>query len=44
MVELAGSCFKLRSYKKGDEVSLLKNANNPKVSLYLENRFPSPYT
>ncbi len=44
MVELTGSCFKLRSWKIGDEVSLLKYADNPNVSRYLANIFPSPYT
>ncbi|MGI4020613.1 MAG: GNAT family N-acetyltransferase [Janthinobacterium lividum] len=44
MVELTGSCFKLCSWNNGNEVSLLKYADNQKVSLYLENRFPSPYT
>lgn len=44
MVELTGSYFKLRSWQKGDEVSLLKYANNPNVSLYLAQIFPSPYT
>ncbi|MEX8547725.1 MAG: GNAT family N-acetyltransferase [Mucilaginibacter sp.] len=43
-MELNGSCFKLRSWKNGDEVSLLKYADNPNVTRYLENRFPSPYT
>ncbi|MGI4751643.1 MAG: GNAT family N-acetyltransferase [Janthinobacterium lividum] len=43
-MELEGSGFNLRSWKSGDEVSLLKYADNPKVSAYLENRFPSPYT
>ncbi len=41
---LDGSCFNLRSYQNGDEVSLLQYASNPKVSAHLENRFPSPYT
>ncbi len=44
MVELTGSCFNLRSWKIGDEVSLLKYADNPNVSRYLGNIFPSPYT
>jgi ribosomal-protein-alanine N-acetyltransferase len=30
--------------EKGDEISLQKNANNPKVSACLMDRFPSPYT
>jgi len=44
MSELIGSCFNLRSWKIGDEVSLLKYADNPNVSRYLGNIFPSPYT
>lgn len=44
MVESTGSCFNLRSWKIGDEVSLLKYADNPNVSRYLGNIFPSPYT
>ncbi len=41
---LIGSCFKLRSWENGDEVTMLECANNPKVAAYLGNRFPSPYT
>ncbi len=43
-MQLQGSCFILRNWKHGDENSLYHNANNPKISRYLENRFPSPYT
>jgi RimJ/RimL family protein N-acetyltransferase len=43
-MQLEGAGFKLRSWEKGDEVSLLRNADNPNISRYLENRFPSPYT
>ncbi len=43
-MELKGSGFNLRSYQNGDEVSLLQYADNLKVSAYLENWFPSPYT
>lgn len=43
-MELKGNGFIIRGWKKGDEVSLQKNANNPKVSACLMDRFPSPYT
>ena len=43
-IELKGNGFIIRGWKKGDEVSLQKNANNPKVSACLMDRFPSPYT
>ncbi len=44
MSELIGSCFKLRSWQNGDEITMLTYAKNPKVSAYLTNAFPSPYT
>ena len=44
MVELQGTGFVIRGWKKGDEIALQKNANNPKVSACLMDRFPSPYT
>jgi [ribosomal protein S5]-alanine N-acetyltransferase len=43
-MELKGTGFIIRGWKKGDEVSLQKNANNLKVSACLMDRFPSPYT
>jgi RimJ/RimL family protein N-acetyltransferase len=43
-MELHGNGFIIRGWKKGDEVSLQKNANNPNVSRFLMDRFPSPYT
>ena len=43
-MELKGTGFIIRAWKQGDEVSLQKNANNPKVSACLMDRFPSPYT
>jgi ribosomal-protein-alanine N-acetyltransferase len=43
-MELKGTGFTIRGWKKGDEISLQKNANNPKVSACLMDRFPSPYT
>lgn len=41
---LKAADFLLREWQTGDERSLFQNANNPKVSQYLENRFPAPYT
>ena len=43
-MELKGTGFIIRGWKLGDEVSLQKHANNPKVSACLMDRFPSPYT
>jgi ribosomal-protein-alanine N-acetyltransferase len=43
-MELKGTGFIIRGWKKGDEISLQKNANNPKVSACLMDRFPCPYT
>lgn len=43
-MELLGNGFIIRGWKKGDELSLQKNANNLKVSACLMDRFPSPYT
>jgi RimJ/RimL family protein N-acetyltransferase len=43
-MELKGTGFIIRGWKKGDEVSLQKHADNPKVSTCLMDRFPSPYT
>jgi ribosomal-protein-alanine N-acetyltransferase len=43
-MELKGTGFAIRGWKKGDEVSLQKNADNLKVSACLMDRFPSPYT
>jgi RimJ/RimL family protein N-acetyltransferase len=43
-MELKGSGFTLRGWKYGDEDSLQKHANNPKVSNNLMDRFPYPYT
>jgi len=43
-MELKGTGFTIRGWKLGDEVSLQKHANNPKVSACLMDRFPSPYT
>ena len=43
-MELKGTGFTIRGWKLGDEVSLQKHANNPKVSANLMDRFPCPYT
>ena len=43
-MELKGTGFIIRGWKKGDEVSLQKNADNSKVSSCLMDRFPYPYT
>jgi RimJ/RimL family protein N-acetyltransferase len=41
---LQGNGFILRGWKKGDEISLQRNADNPNVARFLTDRFPSPYT
>ncbi|HEY9179676.1 MAG TPA: GNAT family protein [Candidatus Baltobacteraceae bacterium] len=38
-----GVCV-IREWKRGDEWDLVQSANNPNVSRYLTDRFPSPYT
>jgi RimJ/RimL family protein N-acetyltransferase len=38
-----GVCV-IREWKRGDEWDLVQAANNPNVSRYLTDRFPSPYT
>jgi RimJ/RimL family protein N-acetyltransferase len=43
-MELHGTGFILRGWFDGDEESLQQHANNPKVSTYLLDRFPYPYT
>lgn len=43
-MELKGNGFIIRGWKKGDEVSLQKHADNPNVSRFLLDRFPRPYT
>jgi len=43
-MELKGTGFIIRGWKKGDEISLQKHADNPKVSACLMDRFPAPYT
>src|ERR1700745_2289142 len=41
---LQGNGFIIRNWKSGDAISLQRNADNPKVSAFLTDRFPSPYT
>ena len=41
---LKGNGFILRPWKKGDETSLTKNANNKKIWINLTHTFPHPYT
>ncbi|MBB6110307.1 Protein N-acetyltransferase, RimJ/RimL family [Mucilaginibacter lappiensis] len=43
-MELQGSTFTLRGWFDGDEESLQKHADNPKVSAFLLDRFPYPYS
>ncbi len=43
-MELKGSNFTLRPWRKGDEESLAKHANNEKIADNLADRFPHPYT
>jgi ribosomal-protein-alanine N-acetyltransferase len=44
MVKLTGTGFCLREWALNDEASLVKYGNNLKVSQYLADRFPYPYT
>ncbi|MGZ3751008.1 MAG: GNAT family N-acetyltransferase [Mucilaginibacter sp.] len=43
-MELKGTGFTIRGWKLGDEVSLQKHADNPKIASCLMDRFPAPYT
>jgi ribosomal-protein-alanine N-acetyltransferase len=43
-MELHGQGFTIRGWKKGDEISLQKHADNPNISGFLMDRFPAPYT
>lgn len=43
-MELIGNGFILRTWRKGDEISLQKNADNIKIFNCLTDAFPSPYT
>jgi RimJ/RimL family protein N-acetyltransferase len=44
MTVLRGNKISLRPWKLGDESSLVKYANNRKISINLRDRFPYPYT
>jgi [ribosomal protein S5]-alanine N-acetyltransferase len=43
-MELKGTGFSLREWRKGDVVSLQKHADNININSYLLDRFPNPYT
>lgn len=43
-MELQGNGFLLRAWQRGDEISLQRHADNEKVSAFLRDRFPYPYT
>ena len=43
-MELKLSRCTLRSWRRGDEASLVRHADNRNVSRNLKDRFPSPYT
>ncbi|HWD90143.1 MAG TPA: GNAT family protein [Mucilaginibacter sp.] len=43
-MQLKGNGFTLRDWKRGDEISVQKNADNIKIAGCLYDRFPSPYT
>lgn len=43
MIIIKGNGFVLRTWKKGDEESLVENANNKKIWLNLAHTFPHPY-
>lgn len=43
-MRLKGNGFTLRDWRKGDETSLQRNADNVKIFNCLRDKFPSPYT
>jgi len=43
-MEIRGTNFVLREWRKGDVVSLQRHANNTNINSYLWDRFPNPYT
>jgi [ribosomal protein S5]-alanine N-acetyltransferase len=43
-VEIALTAALIREWRSGDEGSLARHANNPKISRNLRDRFPYPYT
>ena len=44
MVQIEGSCFLLRPWRRGDETSLVEHANDRDVWINLTDGFPHPYT
>ena len=43
-MELDLGSFVIREWRRGDEESLVRHANNPNVARNLRDRFPHPYT
>lgn len=43
-MEMEGPGFKLREWRSDDIISLQKHADNRKISQFLRDRFPFPYT
>lgn len=43
-MELRTARLLLRPWRRGDEEALVRHADNPRVSRFLRDRFPSPYT
>lgn len=43
-MELRTPRLLLRPWRRGDEEALVRHADNPRVSRFLRDRFPSPYT
>ncbi len=43
MIEIDLGEYRLRSFRESDRTSLLKYADNPRVSTHLMDRFPNPY-
>ncbi len=43
-VEIDRRHFLIREWRRGDEESLVRHANNPNVSRNMRDRFPHPYT
>jgi RimJ/RimL family protein N-acetyltransferase len=44
VIRLECSAFILRPWQPGDEPSLVRHANNPRISRHLRDAFPYPYT
>jgi RimJ/RimL family protein N-acetyltransferase len=43
-VEILADHFLIRDWRRGDEESLVRHANNPNVARNMRDRFPNPYT